>query len=79
MPLVQNVTAYLTDPDFFCAADIGRLWNGIESTDLHKRTQLPLACYACGGMDFDYLSWKCRCGVDLYETADSMTCLIWKR
>lgn len=78
-PLTQSVSASLTDPDFFSMADIERLWNDIAETHLHKRTQLPLACYACGGKDFDYLSWKCRCGVALYETADSMTCLIWKR
>jgi predicted O-methyltransferase YrrM len=78
-PLTQRITASLTDPDFFSVADIERLWNDIATADLHKRTQLPLACYACGGMEFDYLSWKCRCGVDLYETADSMTYLIWKR
>jgi len=78
-PLTQSVSTSLTDPDFFCSADIERLWNDIAATQLHKRTQLPLACYACGGMDFDYRAWKCRCGVDLYDAADSMTCLIWKR
>ena len=60
-------------------ADIQCLWNAIAETHLNKRTQLPLACYDCGGGDFDYLSWKCRCGVDLCETAGSMTYLIWKR
>jgi len=32
----------------------------------------------CGGASFDYVTWKCACGVDLYHPTNSMTCLIWK-
>ena len=58
--------------------DVATLFATIDRVEIHKRTQLPLRCYACAGNDFDYVSWLCRCGAELYHPADSMTALVWK-
>ncbi len=72
-------TAALAASGFLSQADVGTLFAMTARVEVHKRTQLPLRCYACGGDDFDYVSWLCRCGTELYHPADSMTALIWKR
>jgi predicted O-methyltransferase YrrM len=69
----------LTAPGFFCRADVEELFAMTAQVEIYKRTRLPLRCYQCGGTDFDYVSWLCRCGVELYHPADSMTALVWKR
>lgn len=68
----------LSHPDFLSAEDINLLWHQAARIEIHKRTKLPLRCYACGGDDFDYLNWTCACGVALYHPSNSMTALIWK-
>jgi hypothetical protein len=65
--------------EFLSEADVTTLAATIDRVEIYKRTQLPLHCYACGSNDFDYVSWLCRCGSDLYHPADSMTALVWKR
>jgi hypothetical protein len=69
----------LAAPGFLTESDVATLFATIDRIVVHKRTQLPLLCYACGGSDFDYVLWLCRCGAELYHPADSMTALIWKR
>jgi hypothetical protein len=65
--------------DLFCtASEVRVLFASIATIQIHKRTKLPLRCYNCGGGTFDYLLWRCECGVDLYHPTNSMTCLIWK-
>jgi len=71
--------AMLAAPGFLSRLDVGTLFNTIDRVEIYKRTQLPLHCHACGGNDFDYVSWLCRCGTELYQPADSMTALVWKR
>jgi predicted O-methyltransferase YrrM len=71
--------ARLAAPGFFSEADVATLFTSIDRVEIFKRTQLPLHCYACGSNDFDYVSWLCRCGADLYHPVDSMTALVWKR
>lgn len=68
----------LAHPDFFSAEEIAELDALADSIHLFKRTQLPLRCYACGGSDFNYVDWRCNCGAELYEPADSMAALIWR-
>jgi hypothetical protein len=72
-------TAALAAPGFLTQRDVEALTAAIDRVDIYKRTQLPLRCHACGGEDFDYVSWLCRCGAELYLPADSMTALVWKR
>jgi hypothetical protein len=69
----------LAAPGFFSRDDVETLFALTARVEIYKRTQLPLRCYACDGNDFDYVSWLCRCGADLYHPADSMTALVWKR
>jgi hypothetical protein len=52
------------------------LFNQIDAVQLYRRSLLPLHCYACGSDDFDYRHLRCRCGVDLYSSTDSMSFLI---
>lgn len=68
----------LNHPNYFAATEVAELAGNVRAVEVFKRTQLPLRCYRCGGADFDYLAWRCRCGVTLMDTADSMTCLVWK-
>lgn len=79
VPHTAAIEATLAAPEFFNASEVTTLLDTIDRVEIHKRTQLPLRCYACGGSDFDYVSWLCRCGVELYHPADSMTALVWKR
>jgi hypothetical protein len=69
----------LAAPSFLSPSDVEDLFTTIERVDIYKRTQLPLRCYACGGNEFDYVTWLCACGTELYEPANSMTALVWKR
>jgi hypothetical protein len=69
----------LAAPSFFNQRDIDTLFQTIDRVEIYKRTQLPLRCYACGGSEFDYVSWLCECGAELNHPANSMTALVWKR
>lgn len=71
--------ATLAAAGFFSGADVAALFAAIDRVEIYKRTQLPLRCFACGGTDFDYVTWLCRCGEELYAPANSMTALAWKR
>ncbi len=71
-------TAALAAPGFLDRHDIETLFATTDQVEIYHRTQLPLRCYACGATDFDYVSWRCRCGAELYLPADSMAALIWK-
>ena len=55
----------------FLAKRIGRI-------SLYKRTNLPDYCYSCGATDFDFSAYKCRCGIDVFSDADSMSFVIEK-
>jgi hypothetical protein len=72
-------TDVLAAPGFLCRDEVEALFAMIAQVEIFKRTQLPLRCHACGGTDFDYVSWLCQCGAELYHPADSMTALVWKR
>jgi predicted O-methyltransferase YrrM len=76
--LTPCLAARLSSERFFAASEIRTLFGSIAEIQLHKRTKLPLRCYGCGGSTFDYVRWRCECGVDLYHPTNSMTCLIWK-
>ena len=75
----STIATSLPAPGFLNASDVLSLFTSVDRIEIYKRTQLPLHCYACGGRDFDYVAWLCRCGVELYHPADSMTALVWKR
>jgi hypothetical protein len=76
--LTPALADHLSSDLFFTASEVRVLFALIATIQIHKRTKLPLRCYNCGGGTFDYLLWRCECGVDLYHPTNSMTCLIWK-
>ena len=57
---------------------IERLHRCIASIRVYRRSTLPLRCYRCGSEAFDYHAYRCRCGVELYAEADSMSVAIVK-
>lgn len=63
---------------FFRAEEISELSRTLGRLHLYRRGLLPLCCYKCQQSDFDYVSLRCRCGVELYAEADSMSCLLQK-
>jgi hypothetical protein len=75
----SEIAVALAAPEFLSVADVETLSAMTGHVEIYKRTQLPLRCYACGGNEFDYVKWLCRCGTELYHPADSMTALVWKR
>ena len=68
----------LAHPGFCSSADVRELFATIDRATMYRRSVLPLRCYACGSTDFDYVAWRCQCGVALYEPANSMAVLLWK-
>jgi hypothetical protein len=60
----------------FSAEDIERIFRRADRIRFHRRATLPLRCYRCGRSDYDYAALRCRCGVDLYAAADSITAVI---
>ncbi len=77
--VTPEIATSLSAPEFFSSGEIAAISGKIAAVEIFKRTQLPLRCHACGQADFDYVHWRCRCGAPLYEPADSMTALVWKR
>jgi hypothetical protein len=56
--------------------EIFLLFEKIKKINFFKRNVLPDYCYSCKTNDFDFISLKCTCGVDLYAEADSMTAVL---
>jgi len=48
----------------------------VKDVMIYQRTGLPVLCHSCHGMDFDYASMTCRCGVYLATQDDSMTAVL---
>lgn len=65
--------------DFMGAQDLLDIAQRIQRIHLYRRSTLPTRCYACASTDFDYTSYRCRCGADLMKVADSMTAVIQVR
>ena len=63
----------------FTCEEITMLFDSIATVEIFKRATLPKKCYKCGTSDFNFHKLRCDCGVDLYETADSMTAVITVR
>jgi len=51
----------------------------IDSISIYKRTHLPNRCYNCGSTDYDYKSYRCICGTEIYKHQDSMSCVIIRK
>lgn len=71
--LSPEVAQRLSRARFFSVEDIQYLAREIGDLELYKRTRLPLRCYACGSSQFDYAQYRCPCGAQIWEEADSMS------
>ncbi len=60
-------------------AEVLFLSEKIDKISLYRRTRLPDSCYRCGAKDYDFSALRCRCGVEVFKDADSMTFVIQKR
>ncbi len=76
--LTEEERSILSEGTHFAKDDVLQLNSQIKSIHVYKRATLPTACYACGSTIFDYHAFKCTCGVDLLNEADSMSILIVK-
>jgi hypothetical protein len=74
--LTPGIVAELASTSFFAPHEIVSLFDQIAAVQVYRRGLLPLHCYACGADDFDYRRLRCRCGVELYSSTDSMSFLI---
>jgi 23S rRNA U2552 (ribose-2'-O)-methylase RlmE/FtsJ len=78
-PLTGAVVARLTADSWFTENDLRTLFAQIDSVQIYRRATLPLRCYRCGSADFAYERLRCLCGVQLMETADSMSAVFTAR
>jgi hypothetical protein len=63
----------------FSRNEIMLLDEQIDNVFVYKRATFPMACHACGSKIFDYHSYRCVCGVNVFDHADSMAVLVSKR
>lgn len=69
--------AALTAPGGFTPAELTALEARIATVTLHRRAELPLACWSCGGTAFDPVRLRCGCGAGTgQEGADSLTAAV---
>jgi hypothetical protein len=66
----------LTRKSMFSPEQVRSLFGAISSIDLYRRATLPLQCYNCGAVDFEYDRLRCTCGVAIAATADSMSAVV---
>jgi hypothetical protein len=66
----------LTRKSLFSPEQVQDLFRLISSVDLYRRATLPLQCYNCGAVDFEYDTLRCTCGVAIAATADSMSAVL---
>ena len=70
----------LSYPGIFSENEIKLLNDRIDTIDIFRRNTLPIKCWSCRSDDFDYLSLRCSCGVNIsIEEPDSMTAAIRSR
>jgi hypothetical protein len=66
----------LSTSSLFKVADVDEIFRRIASIAIYKRSTLPRRCYRCGSSAFDYHALRCTCGVDVHDTADSMSAVL---
>jgi SAM-dependent methyltransferase len=75
-PLTDVAVDRLTRKSLFTAEQVRGLFGAISSIDLYRRATLPLQCYNCGAVEFEYDRLRCTCGVAIAATADSMSAVV---
>jgi hypothetical protein len=59
--------------------DILNLDQVIKSIHLYKRTCLPDKCVTCGSIHFNYHTYRCECGTQVFNDNDSMAFVLEKK
>lgn len=60
----------------FSFQELKKIYSNTKNIHFYKRTTLPSYCYSCKGNDFDYITQKCKCGIELMSETDSMTAIL---
>ena len=60
----------------FSYEELEILYQKVKKIHFYRRSVLPNYCFACKTNDFDFVSLKCACGVDLYSGVDSMSAIL---
>jgi len=66
----------LTSTGFISSPELMALDIGIRTVALYSRPGMPLACWRCGGADFDPGRLTCACGLGIFTADDSMTAVL---
>lgn len=69
----------LTDDGYFSVDALGTLYNSIEEIHFYRRATLPSACRSCGSTNFQYNTYACECGMNLYYLCDSISVILRKK
>lgn len=67
----------ITNKSLFSKDELVLLYNKVKKIEIFKRTILPDYCYSCKKHNFDYVTLKCSCGVELYTSSDSMSAILY--
>ncbi len=59
------------------ATELEFIYSKIQTIEIFKRADLPLACWQCRSEDFDYLNLKCsKCGKKLIGVQESLAAIL---
>ena len=76
--LDDRAASLIAQNSLFTKTEVMELFRSIDSLFLYRRPHLPDRCYRCGSSEYNYNAYKCTCGVNIFEEADSMSFLIRK-
>lgn len=60
------------------AQEVSELALSLKTITLYRRTRLPDFCYRCGSRDYEFSSFKCSCGAEVFSDSDSMSFVLEK-
>lgn len=76
LELDELVINELSTRSLFKKEDVIFLYSKIKSIKIYRRGTLPIKCFNCGTMSFDYSRLTCKCGLDVYSDVDSIAAII---
>ncbi len=77
--LDRGTVRRLSQASLFSPEEVELVFGRTDRIRFYRRAALPHRCYRCGGSDYDYAALRCRCGVDLYAAADSISAVLHRR
>lgn len=78
LAMTSDIAGEIASHSLFTADEVRTLFDQIGSLHMYRRSSLPLLCFACGSDQFNYGQLRCRCGVELYSSTDSMSFLVYR-